>query len=286
MRISSPIYHISGLSQISQLAKPDRISRSIGFHNALGYLGSTAGVISLTVFLSTLGWRWTYLFWSAPIITWGFIILTSSQLKARRFEKTENQGISRLTRLSVIFSSGFLVFLVVIGVREVGSTGSSTFMTTYFVKTIGLSEAIASLIFGLGPFIGVIGSLCGGYLAEKLNAKKTLSLAIIGCATTLSMLSLTSTLHLIVLIYILYSFFTSTVWAPINTIVAHLTPVTERGLSYSFYFFTEGLLISIAPTLAAGVIELTNVWFVLPFSVIFLVTSVFILQFLFLPSRQ
>ncbi|MDH5783499.1 MAG: hypothetical protein OEZ35_07550, partial [Candidatus Bathyarchaeota archaeon] len=98
-------------------------------------------------------------------------------------------------------------------------------------------------------------------------------------AITLSMLSLTSELHFVILSYILYAFFTSTIWSPINTIVANITPVAQRGFSYSLYFFTEGLIASIAPALAAGVIELTDVWFVIPFSIIFLITSVVMLQF-------
>jgi len=279
MRISSPLYHISGLSQISKLARSEQISRSIGFHNALGNVGSGVGLISLTFFLSTLGWRWVYLFWSFPILTWGFIILKSPHIKANEVEKRDNQGRSRLAKLSLVFSSALLFFLVVIGVRQVGSIGSSTFMTTYFVETIGLSEAGASLIFGLGPFIGIVGSLCGGYLAERLNAKRALSLTTLGCAITLSMLSLTSELHFVILTYVLYAFFTSNIWSPINTIVANITPAAQRGLSYSLYFFTEGLIASIAPALTAGVIELTDVWFVIPFSIIFLITSVVMLQF-------
>ncbi len=280
MRISSPIYHVSGLSQISRITKPERMSRSIGFHNALGNVGSAAGVISLTIFLSTFGWRWTYLFWSVPILVWGFVVLTSSHLRTSRVIMAENSKKNGVNKLSLVFSSGLLFFLIVIGLREIGSTGSTTFMTTFFVQTRGLSESVASLIFGLGPFIGILGSLYGGYWAERVGAKKALSWAVLCCAVSLSLLSVVSTLDLIILIYVVYSFFTSTVWAPINTLVAHLTPTSNRGLSYSVYFFAEGLLLSIAPTIAAGVIELTNVWFVLPFSVIFFIASIVALQFL------
>jgi len=280
LKISSPLYHISGLSQISRFARHEKISGSIGFHNALGNLGTAAGLISLTVFLSTLGWRWTYLFWSVPVQAWGFIILTSSQLKSKRVEKTGSERKGRVMRLSLLFSSGFLILLTVVGVREVGFTGSSTFMTTYFVDARGFSEVAASFIFGLGPFIGIVGSVSGGYLCERMGAKKALSLAILGIAISLFMLSLASQLYLLVIIYLLYDFFGSAVWSPMNTIVANVTPEAERGLGYSVYFFTEGLLASIAPTLAAGVIELTDVWFVFPFSIMFLIASVVILQFL------
>jgi MFS family permease len=284
LKISSPLYHISGLSQISRLAKPEQTSRSMGFHNAFGSLGSAIGVVSLAVFMSTLGWRWTYLFWAVPILIWGCIILMSSQFKTKRFEKANAKSEFGLRGLSLIFSSGLLLFLIAIAVREVGGTGSSTFMTTYFVETRNLSEATASLIFSLGPFMGIVGSLSGGYLGERIGARKALSYVIIGCAISLFILSLASQLYFLILIYIVYAFFSNAVWSPINAIVADMTPITERGLSFSVYFFTEGLIGSIAPTLAAGIVELSNVWFVLPYSVLFFVICLVILQFL--PSRK
>ena len=286
LKISSPLYHISGLSQISRFARPEKIGRSIGFHNALGNLGTAAGLISLTVFLSTVGWRWTYLFWSAPVVVWGFMILTSSQLRNKRVEKAVGEHSGGLARWSLLFSSGFLILLAVVGVREVGTTGSQTFMTTYFVEARGLSEAMASFIFGLGPFIGIVGSVGGGYLCERIGAKNAFNWVTLAGAVSLFALSLMSQLHLLVIIYVLYSFFGSAVWSPINTIVANTTPVTERGLGYSVYFFIEGLLASVTPTLAAGIIELTDVWFIFPLSVMFLIASVVVLQFLAYPKRH
>ncbi len=283
MRVSSPIYHISGLSQISRLVGRKQVSRSMGFHNALGSLGSAIGSISLAASLSTLGWRWTYLFWAFPILTWGFIVLRSSQLETKIPEKREFKKGSRLPRIRHILSASFLTFLVVVCMRDVGITGISTFMTTYLVDMRGLSEATASLIFGLGPFLGILGSLNGGYLGEKIGAKKDLSLAILGCAISLFILALSSQIYWLTLVFLLYAFFSNTAWSPMNTIVADITPVTDRGLSFSMYFFTEGLVASVTPTLAAAIIEVSGVWYIFPFSVIFLFTSLIILQFLSSP---
>jgi len=286
LKISSPLYHISGLSQISRFAEHEKIGRSIGFHNALGNLGTAAGLVSLTVFLSTMGWRWTYLFWSVPIGVWGFVILSSLQFGSKRVEENGHERSGGLARWSLLFSSGFLIILIVVGVREVGNTGSSTFMTTYFVESRGLSEAVASLIFGLGPFIGIVGSLSGGYLCERMGAKNALSWVTLCGVISLFVLSLLSQLELLVLVFLLYSFFGSAVWSPVNTIVARVTPEAERGLGYSVYFFVEGLLGSLTPTLAAGFIELTSVWFIFPFSLIFFIASLVVLQFLVYPRRH
>ncbi len=280
LKISSPLYHISGLSQISRFAEPQKLGRSIGFHNALGNVGSAAGLISLTVFLSTVGWRWTYLFWSVPVMVWGLVILTSSHLRNKRVERAVGEHSGRWTRWSLLFSSGFVILLTMVAVREVGTTGSQTFMTTYFVDSRGISEAAASFIFGLGPFVGIVGSVMGGYMCERIGAKNAFNWVTLAAAVSLFALSLMYQLPPLVVAYVLYSFFGSAVWSPMNTIVASVTPLTERGLGYSLYFFTEGLVASFTPTLAAGIIELTDVWFIFPISITFLIASVIVLQFL------
>jgi MFS family permease len=280
LKISSPLYHISGLSHVSKLAKPEQMNRSMGVHNALGNLGSAIGVVSLAIFLSTLGWRWTYLFWAFPILAWGFIILGSSQLQTKRFGKTETKARTGLKRWSLILSSGLLIFLIAIAVREVGASASSTYITTYFVKSRNLPESTASLIFGLGPFVGVVASLIGGYLGERTGARKALMWTIVGSAVSLVMLALVSHLYLLILVYVLFSFFSNAMWAPMNALVPDITPMTDIGLGWSIYFFTDGITASIAPTLAAGVMELSDISFVFPFSAVFLISSLIILQFL------
>jgi MFS family permease len=285
LKISSPLYHISGLSQIGRLSRPERMNRSMGVHNALGSLGSAVGVISLAVFLSTLGWRWTYLFWAFPVLAWGLVILSSKQIQTEhRTETKESTETRGLRKWSLVLSSGFLIFLIAIAVREVGATGSSTFMTLYFVKNGGLSESTASLIFGLGPFVGIIGSLSGGYLGDRTGARKTLNWTIAACTASVLVLSLVSHMYLLILMYAAYSFFSNAVWAPMNALVAQITPAKGLGLGYSAYFFTDGITTSIAPTMAAGIIVLSGIPLVFAFSAAFLISSLIILQLL--PSSK
>ncbi len=285
LRISSPIYHISGLSLISKLGKPEKMNRFMGFHNAFGSLGSAIGVISLAIFLYTLGWRWIYLFWTFPILIWGFIILGSSQIVAEPVERENPRRASKLPELQFLFFPGFVAFLVAIGLREMGITGTLTFMTTYLERIIGLPDATATLIFGLGPIIGIVGSLGGGFLGERIGAKKALSFVIFGCAISLFVLMLSTQLYLLTFIYLIFMMFNYSAYVPMNTIVASMASPTKIGLSFSAYFFIEGLVISVTPLILASIIELTDIWQIFPFSIIFLLSSLIILQFIRYPRR-
>lgn len=217
------------------------------------------------------------MFWFAPILIWGLIVLRSPKLKMSETEKTE-KGMP-LKRLPFVLSAGFLVFLASVGLREVGSTGTSTFMTTYFIELRGLPEATASFVFGLGPFIGIVGSLGAGYLSEMIGAKKALGIAILGCIASSVALSLSSQIFLLILVYVVYSLFNNSVWSPMNTLVSDLTPKTDRGLSFSVYFLTEGIMDAATPVVAATIIGLSNIWFIFPFSITFFVGGLVTLQF-------
>jgi MFS family permease len=284
MRLCSPIYHISGLSRISRIVEREKINRSMGFHNALGSFGSAIGLIVLSIFQSTIGWRWIYIFWAIPILVWGFIVLKFVKLE----ESSEKIGYKKESKSNLIsvLSKSFIIFLIAIALREVGSSGAQTYITVYLVEMRALSKSEASLIFGLSTFMGIFGSLNGGFIGEKIGAKKALSLCIVCSIISLSALGLSTHFPLLFSTYIFYMFFSSGVWSPINSIVADITPKNGKGFSYSIYFFTEGLIVSITPTIAATVIELSTIWFIFPFSISFLTIGLIVLQFLSYSGQQ
>jgi FSR family fosmidomycin resistance protein-like MFS transporter len=285
MQIASPLYHASGLTQVTRIAGREHLSMAMGLHNALGNLGAGAGVVSLAILLS-LGWRWAYLLWAVPMLIWGVMILISPRLSITASGRQRDGSARSSSSTSSIFCYALLIFLIVISLREVGSTSITTFMTTYLVKSRNVSESIASLIFGSGPFVGIIGSLVGGYIGIRVGTKKALIWAILGSAVSLSILGLLTDTTSLTLTFLVYAFFGYAVWSPLNALMAEITPLATRGLGYSIVLFVDGLMASATPVLAAGVIELLGIWVIFPFSVVFLVTSVFVLQLLDHPHRQ
>jgi MFS family permease len=285
MQIASPLYHASGLTQVTRIARREHLSMAMGLHNALGNLGAGAGVVSLAILLS-LGWRWAYLLWAVPMLIWGVTILMSPRLTITGSGRQRDGSASSSSNTSSVFYYALLIFLIVISIREVGSTSITTFMTTYLVKSRNVSESIASLIFGSGPFVGIIGSLVGGYIGIRVGTKKALIWAILGSAVSLSILGLLTDTTSLTLTFLVYAFFGYAVWSPLNALMAEITPLATRGLGYSIVLFVDGLMASVTPVLAAGVIEVLGIWVIFPFSVAFLVASVFVLQLLDHPHRQ
>lgn len=276
-RIASPVYHASGVTQISRIAKPDELNMAMGVHNALGDLGTAAGVSSLAFFLSILSWRWAYAFWAIPVLVWGVVVLRSSQLSNPTRSKLRPRSAGSLNGLHMIVFSMFMIFIVFVGVRELGSTAVSAFTTTYLVTRLRVPVATASLIFGLGASVGVVGSLAGGYLGQKMGAKKALTWTMLSCIILLFALTYISQIYLFTAIYLAYAFFDFVVWSPMHTIVAEITPEERRGLSYSFYFFAHTLMFSMAPVLAAGAIQFSDISIIFPFGGAFLAVSLAIL---------
>ncbi len=285
MRMVAPLYHISALSQISRFVNRDKINRAMGFHNALGGLGSAIGLVSLALVLSTTNWRMIYILWSVPLIVWGLILLASRSMGTANIQPARSDKLA-MNKLSLLFSAEFLVFMTVIALRAVEFSGTQTFMTTYLVDTRGVSEATASLIFGLGPFLGMMGSLAGGYLGEKTGAKRAATLSMIGCIISLVFLAFATNIFALTLIYQIYAFFGASVWSPMTSLVADVTPVTGRGIGYSVYFFVEGTMNSLTPAIAAVLIGMTEIWFIFPFSIISVSLSAFLLQYLRITRKR
>jgi len=289
IKISSPIYHTSGLSAVSRMSDLKSTGKMMGWHNALGSLGATIGLLSLSVLGGNQGWRFVYLFWSVPVLAWCIPILKS---EVKHYEEnpggTEVKGVM-LTDFKTILNFRFSLLMSIIAFRDFGTSAISTFITTYMVEARGLSQEVASMIFGLGPLIGILSSLICGHLSSRFGNAKTLLWMVVGSLLSLIPLSLANSLNLLMMAYTIYSFFNNGAWSPIGALVASLTPSSMRGVGYSIYFFTEGMVTTAQPTTTAIIIEYTDLNVIFPIGISLLSVCAAVLgccHYGFPPSRM
>ena len=267
IKVSSPIYHTSGLSAISKMSTSNSTGKVMGFHNALGSLGSAFGLLSLSILGGTLGWRFVYLLWSIPILMWCLPILKSEVGKPERSPDKDRGEKTFFRDLKSVLTFSFTLFLLIVALRNFGASVISTFMTTYLVELRNFSQEAASMIFALGPLTGILSSLVSGYLCSKLGDTETLLLMVVGSILSLFPLALARGLALLMLCYFVYSFFNNGVWSPIGSLVAALTPSSKRGLGYSSYFLIGGVASTIQPTITAIIIGYTSLNAIFPIAI-------------------
>jgi MFS family permease len=273
--ISNPLYHNPGLSTISKSLSEHDLMRGAGIHAASGSVGISMGLFGLSLFLIYNQWRLAYLIWIVPFLVWAILLLrvkmvTPPQHKKQIFDEIDNKG--RLLKKAFIF------FLIALGLSQAGTTAIQTFMTTYMVLGRGIPKATASLIFTLGPLISITGALFSGYFGGRLGDFKMLMLMIGITSVSSILLPLTPTDLLLTVVFASFTFFSCTVWPPINSMTASLSPINKRGLAYSLSQTTFQAMSALSPPITAMIIESTSLIMMFPFSFLLLLASMLALR--------
>lgn len=280
--ISVTLYHPPGLSVLSRLY-PEQAKRSkaMGLHGASGCIGQAIGAISLGLFLSQIGWRNCYLFLALPILVWAFVL---SGIRIPQIEgQVDGPGIQtdyedarsnkNASNGRPLLTLGFLLLISSIGLDSLANGGVSAFMTTFLTSSDNLPLYLASLIFGLGPLIGIVGSIGAGWFSAKLGDRTALGLFYAGQAVFLCGLIMTPYVLLAALSFLMYKLFSASVWIPGPSLVANLVDKSRGGTAYSLFYFAEDAVGAISPLVAATMIGLSGILSPFVFAIVLLTTS-------------
>jgi len=279
--LSSTIYHPPALTIVSELFSEDRRSRVLGIHAAGGTTGVAIGPITVGLILERFGWRFSYLIWCIPVLFSTLLLLSLPSVKTTAFKETaaeeEKETRERRGSVSKIIKRGFLLLLIAMGVSSIGNQALSAYMTTYLVTVRNLSESAASMLYGLSPFVGIVGSLVGGYLGDRLGSKRWISAAYMGRILVFTGVWL-GPLWTLVAIYLTGGFFGGSTMGPLTSLVARLSPKRRRGLAYTIFMLFPSLMGSISPLIAARLIELYGITGLFPFAILLTATTILLLQ--------
>ena len=272
--ISVTLYHPPGMSVVSKLF-PNQRERSgaIGWHGASGCIGQAVGTISLGLLLAGFGWRFSYLLFSFPLLLWAVALvkLRIPQLgrKAGSSEEASGRALGEVAggypKKGSVRKWGFFVLVSTMGLNALANGGILAFMTTYLTSAQNLSVEVASIIFGLGPLIGIVGSLSAGYVSARFGDRNSLALIYFGQFAFLLGLITIPYVFLAMFSFLMYQLFMYALWTPSTSMVASLMGRTGGGTAYSLFYFAHDLLGAASPLVAAILIESLSLGLVAPF---------------------
>ncbi len=277
--ISVTLYHPPGLSVVSRLfpSQAER-SRATGLHGASGCIGQSVGTIALGLLMPQIGWRNCYLLFSAPLLAWAtFVARTNIPQLARQTlkeanavsDKTQSNNVSRRP----ILPFGFFLLLSAMGLNALANNGVFAFMTTYLTSAQNLSVEAASIIFGAGPLIGIVGSIGAGYLSARLGDRNALALFFLGQVAFLIGFIAIPFLPLATFSFLMYQLFLAAIWTPSTSLVASLMGRTGGGTAYSLFYFASDALGAVSPLIAAILIMSLGLLAPFTFAIALLATS-------------
>lgn len=272
INIASPLYHNSGLSTISRFLDGKKLNGMIGIHNALGSLGSSVALILLPIILVYGDWRLAYLIWIPPILIWAILLIGTKHIDSKISRKKTNFSIN------LIFTKNFVNFLIALSFSFAASTAITTYITSYLVFEKNLSEAVSSLIFAMGPILGIFASLFSGKLAGTFGEKRLLSVIMILSALSIILIPFSSSTFMLASLYVMFAFLNSAIWPPVSAMTAKLTPASFRGVGYSLTTSTYQLIFAVTPPIIAKLIELYSLEIIFPTSFILTVSSLILLK--------
>jgi MFS family permease len=283
LSVNTTIYHPAAYSFTTKIVKPSDRPKALGIHGAGGTLGMSIGPISLSILIGLLafGWRQVFLFWLIPIILGAITIF------GIKTEPTEDLQINPAPKIAEeekpnirsMMTTSLLLFLVFVGIRTIGRSMVGSFLPIYMVNTKGISESLTNIIYGGNTLMGLIAAPLGGALASRFREKRWLIGVLIASYICLGLAFVIPNTFAFTALYLISGFFNFLGMAANSSIVAKLSPSSQRGLGYALFFLPGSLMGAVAPVIAAFIGEVFGLSSIFYASIVVYVSGLFVLWF-------
>ena len=279
--LNTTIYHPASYSFTTRLFNRQDRPKALGIHGAGGTFGVALGPLTLSLFLGVLGltWRQVYLFWAVPIALSALFVLRVKDI-AEDYDPEEGlEARDAPGDPTSLFTRGLLMFLIYTSLRSVAMQTIGTFMPIFIVDEKGFSIEQMGLIYGSTSLMGLVSAPTGGLIASRVGAKRWLATSIVLGMVFLSILPAAPGGLLFAALYMAYGFSGTLGMAARSTLVANLTPRSQRGMGYALLFLPGSIMGAISPVMAAWLIESFGIGQLFPISVAIYMLSVVVLVF-------
>lgn len=230
--------------------------KAFGMHRAMDTLGAVVGSLLASLFLL---WAWNYsqiIFFSIfPGLCAIFFILMVRDVDPTKLDETKLKyyGVPRVDKIDM----NFIKLIIILGVIEFASLDIS-FLIFRSSDYIGGLIFLIPLLYLLSNVVYMLFSPILGSVSDKVGRKPIiiigLSVLFISCIILAFPIDISLfSLILIIIIYIVYGFYLSSVDPISRAYIADLAGKNKRGRAYGYYYLSVGL-ISMVETLIFGLV--------------------------------
>jgi MFS family permease len=283
LSVSTTIYHPAAYSFTTKIVKPGDRPKVLGIHGAGGTLGMSLGPISLSILIGLLafGWRQAFLFWLIPIILGAITVLGIKTEPTEDFQvnPAPQKVEAGKSNIRSMLTTSLLLFLVFVGIRSIGRSMVGSFLPIYMVNTKGISESLTNIIYGGNTLMGLIAAPLGGALASRFGEKRWLIGVLVLSYICLGLAFVIPNTIAFTALYLISGFFNFLGMAANSSIVAKLSPSSQRGLGYALFFLPGSLMGAVAPVIAAFIGEVFGLSSIFYASIAVYAAGLFVLWF-------
>jgi FSR family fosmidomycin resistance protein-like MFS transporter len=265
--VGSTLYHPPSLKMASSYDQT-KLSLALGIHNIGSNFGFAAGPLLLGLFMTRWGWRYSYYVWAVFTL---IMAVFSIGYTRKTLSGGEKRQINLLSGLRDVIAKDFLLVVAVSTIIEAIFNVLVTYVPAYFTIEIGLSYSLTSIISGLGPVTGILGSIVGGYTGDRFGRYRMGIIVNALLAGFLFVFPSLKTLMVVVVIYALYRFLQASFMPLLNSMIAAHSNLENRSLAYSFNFVLVNLFGSLSTTGASILIEEHSTRVIFPICIVALI---------------
>jgi MFS transporter, FSR family, fosmidomycin resistance protein len=172
--IGSAMFHPEAIARIRGVSG-DKVTSGVSLFFSGGNIGFALGPFLATVFATQFGKAGEALMLLPTVLALAFLatqwrVLSQPTVKKARVERHGNRGL-----IAVAGLVGFLMLIIIL--RSSTLKGLETFIPLYYTETTTLSkQMIANLVTTLS-LAGVIGTLLGGVIADRIGRRLTMGIS-------------------------------------------------------------------------------------------------------------
>jgi predicted MFS family arabinose efflux permease len=250
----------------------EKISLAMGIHNMGSSLGFAAGPLLLGLLLNSHGWRPTFYLWGTLTVV--MTVLSWLYTKSLKGSGASLKEFSLMRGFKTILTRDYLMAVAMATIVESVFNIIVTFLPAYFTDELGMSYSLTSIISGVAPLAGIVGSFMGGWSGDRFGRYKMGIIVIVASTFLMAAFPAFKGLYAVLTIYAAYRLLQAAYMPLMNTmIVGHSNP-ENLSLCFSFNFVAVNLFSGLTTTGASILIEAQRTPIIFPIAVIGLIPCI------------